>query len=154
MRVITRLRYGLTAIAIFACVFFSCKRTHIIGPENNELKATIKLSTGQELHIDGKANLVYLGCAPLQGTQVIGTGGAGNAAILIKVTGNNSMCVTAHGTYSGMNFECVYTPDIQSQSSPRFRNTGPIVEVSPLLTQVDIIGKDSSMLCVITNPIL
>jgi hypothetical protein len=115
---------NVIALLLLVSSFGSCKKGSDAPPtNNNEVKATILLTSGTAITINATTTKALMGCTiTLVGgsTHIDGTNAA-NAAIHISIFVPGSMCVTAAGTY---NFGCEYRQDVTSGNTPIYSNLG------------------------------
>jgi hypothetical protein len=103
-------------LLLISCII-ACKKKNAEAPNNNEVKATVVLSSGDTVNINATGSKAEMwGCAPLGG----GTNEA-NAAVYITVYDTGIRCVTSPGTYS---FDCQYRPNVADSNTPIYGGTG------------------------------
>ena len=113
------------SLLFLTCFFFTCgkKSDPITVVNNNEIKATVQLSSGATVNITGKGENAVIGCAPSYYTYIEGTD-ENNTAVYINVSSSvsGSNCVTYPGAYR---FYCEYRQNIKSTNTPIYTNLGP-----------------------------
>lgn len=110
-----------TIFLLLISCFFSCKKGNNIPPNNNEMKATVVVSTASTININAAGTKARMGCSLFGGTYVEGTNEA-NAAVYITTNSINFSCITSPGIYS---FACQYRPNVADPNTPIYSNIGP-----------------------------
>lgn len=112
--------YAVLLLAAIGC--YSChKNKDALPVKNTEVKATVTLSPGNIVTINATGSKAVMGSAFYGGGTFIDGTNENNAAVYISVYNSSFSPVTVPGTY---NFDCQYRPDITSQSTPIYVNTG------------------------------
>ena len=107
--------YALVLISVFS---FACKKESETPLNNSEVNATVVLSTGETISINGKGDNAKIGCS-LGGTYITSIND-NNAAVYISLLGAPGyLCVNSPGTY---NFECQYRRNITDPNTAVWSN--------------------------------
>ena len=107
---------------IFFMQACSKKSNAVLPPNNNEVNATVVLSTGFTININAKGLKAPIGLYGIFGGPgyVDGTNAA-NAAVLIEVYS----AISGPGTYDlSHGFRCQYRQDVTNNSTPIYQNNG------------------------------
>jgi len=113
----------LAAVSILLWLFTGCKKKiDTPPPNNNEMKATVIVSSGSTINIDAAGSKAAMGCSLFGGgTFVSGTNPDNAAAYISYVHSAGLSCITSPGTY---NFSCEYRKNIADPNTPIYSNIG------------------------------
>lgn len=114
LRIKTKWVNGIFFILLISCSS-SCKKSNEAPLNNNEMNATVVLSSGDIIKINAKESKARMGQSWYGGTFVEGTNET-NAAIYI-----NLLTVISPGTYA---FSCEYRTNAESSTTPIYVNYG------------------------------
>jgi hypothetical protein len=98
------------------CCFISCKKKNAEPPNNNEIKATVVLSSGGTVNVNAKGSKAQMGYAPYGGYTYLGVTNEANAAVYINIFSQ-----VTPGTYS---FDCEYRPNVADANTPSYGGSG------------------------------
>jgi hypothetical protein len=111
-------KYIKAAIFLMICCSSSCKK--LWPPNNNELRATAKLISGETVVIKAMGSNAEMFC--YVGFS-IGNSGLYPGLGLQTFDPNNRGCINSPGTYSGSDFWCTFKRDT-GMFSPLYSNIG------------------------------
>jgi hypothetical protein len=102
-------------------IFISCKKNEIPPSldSNNQVKATVILSTGDTIKINATGSKAPMGCSV--GYSFVDGTNETNEAIYLNVLNINNSCLNSPGNY---NLDCQYRPDGASPTTSIYVNQG------------------------------
>ena len=119
------MKKNLLSLVIISIIFYACKKDgqSTLPPNNNQIIATIVLSSGSILNINASGSKAILGLfSGFGGPGYIDGTNAANAAVYINVYPKISSTGTINGRNAG--FWCQYRQNVTSFSTPIYENSG------------------------------